>query len=219
MRRELMGTLFVLLGLALWAVAVPAAPLAGTVVAVSGSSTDHGRVLTRGDAVQVGDTLAVPAGSHLLLRMADGSVIAAAPDSSMTVANYSIGVAGRYVRLVLAQGLLRVRVPPVGGRSTFEVSTAAGIALVRSRSADWFVRVQAGVAQVGVLEGTVDLTSAATRRSVSIPSEWGTRLEVGLDVMPPRRWGKTDFNPVIALTECCGAAQPRLERGIGPETQ
>jgi hypothetical protein len=55
MRRKLVGALVVLLGLMLWADAAPTATLAGAVVAVSGSCTAGGRVLKRGDAVQVSD--------------------------------------------------------------------------------------------------------------------------------------------------------------------
>ena len=219
MRRKLIGTLFAILSLTLWAVAAPAATLAGTVVAVSGSCTDHGRVLKSGDAVQVSDTVNVPAGGHLQLRMADESVISIAPGSSMTVASYNVDAAGRYVKLSLTQGLLRAHITPIGGPSTFDVSTAVGTASVRSGFADWFIKAQAGSAQVGVLDGTVDLTSAATGQSVSIPSHWGTRLEAGLDVMPPRRWGKTDFDPVIGLTECCQSAQPKVEPSTGAETR
>src|SRR5208282_5036214 len=91
MRRMLVGRRFALLGLMLWAGAAPAAMLAGTVVEVSGSCTARGRVLKPGDAVQVGDAVAVPAGGKLKLRMADGSMISIAPGSSMTVARYNVG--------------------------------------------------------------------------------------------------------------------------------
>jgi hypothetical protein len=217
MRHKLIGTLFAILSLTLWAVAAPAATLAGTVVAVSGSCTDHGRVLKSGDAVQVSDTVNVPAGGHLQLRMADESVISIAPGSSMTVASYNVDAAGRHVRLSLTQGLLRALVTPVGGPSSFDVSTAVGTASVRSGSADWFVMAQADSAQVGVLAGTVDLRSAVTRQSVSIPSHWGTRSEAGLDPVLPRRWAQREFNAVIRLTAC---GQPgnrsavKAERGL-----
>ena len=97
------------------------------------------------------------------------------------------------------QGLLRAIVTPVAGPSRFEVSTALGSASVRSGSADWFIEAQPGSARVGVLTGIVDLTSAATRRSVSIPAHWGTRLEAGRDNVPPRVWSQTEFSAVIGL--------------------
>ena len=165
--------------------------------------TDHGRVLKSGDAVQVSDTVNVPAGGYLQLRMADELVISIAPGSSVTVASYNIGVAGRHVRLSLTRGLLRALVTPVRGPSSFDVSTVVGTASVRSGSADWFVMAQADSAQVGVLAGTVDLRSAVTRQSVSIPSHWGTRSEAGLDPVLPRRWAQREFNAVIRLTACC----------------
>ena len=199
MQRKLVGVLLAFLGPVFWTGAAAAIP-AGTVLAVSGPCIDHGRVLKRGDAVRANDTLTVPTGSHLQLRMADGSVISVAPGSSLTVARYNIGGTGRYVRLLLPKGLLRVHVPPVGGPSAFVVATAAGTASVRSGSADWFIQAQAGSAQVGVLAGTVDLTSAVTGQSVSIPSHWGTRNEAGLDPVLPRRWARREFNRVIRLT-------------------
>ncbi len=211
MLRNLVGTLFTILVLMPLAGAAPAATLAGTVVALSGPCVAHGRALRRGDAVQVGDTVGVPAGANLELRMVDGSVILVAPGSSMTVASYSTGGAGRLAKLSLAYGLLRALVTRVAGPSTFAVSTAAGTASVSSASADWFIKAEADSAQVGVLAGTVDLTSAARGRSVSIPAHWGTRLDVGLAPMLPRVWSQGEFNAVIRLTECCQSAQPKIE--------
>jgi len=60
MERKLVGVLFAIFGPIFWAVAAAATP-AGTVIGVSGSCTDHGHVLSRGDAVQIGHTLDVPA--------------------------------------------------------------------------------------------------------------------------------------------------------------
>ena len=202
MQGKFLGTLFAILGLMLWADAAPAVTPAGTAVAVSGSCTARGRALKPGDAVQAGDTVDVPAGGKLKLRMADGSVISVAPGSSMTVESYNFGGgAGRDVKLWLTQGLLRAVVAPVGSPSTFEVSTAVGAAAVRSGSADWFINSQPGSAQVGVLDGDVDLTSAATGRLVLIVSHWGTRLEAGRDPVPPRNWTEAEFDAVTDSTK------------------
>jgi hypothetical protein len=201
MQRMVVGLLFAILSLMLWAGAAPAATPAGMVVAVSGSCTAGGHALKLGDAVQVSDTVDVPAVGKLKLRMADGSMISVAPGTSMTVAIYNFGGAGRHARLTLAQGLLRAVVAPFGGPSTFEVSSAVGTASVRSGSADLFIDAQAGSAQVGVLVGNVDLTSAGTGRSVSIPGHWGARLEAGRDPVPPRNWTQAEFDAVTHVTE------------------
>jgi hypothetical protein len=200
-RRKLAGALYAILGLMLWA-GVAEATTAGTVIGVSGSCTDQGRVLTRGDAVQVSETINVPKDGHLQLRLTDGSVISVAPGSSVTVTSYNVGAGGRLVKLSLTQGLLRAVVTPVRDPSLFEVSTEAGTASVRSGSADWFVTAKPDSAQVGVLDGTVELKSAETGRSVLIPSHWGTRAQMGLDPVPPRRWAQREFNTVIRRAEC-----------------
>lgn len=193
------GVLFAVFGLTPWPGQATAMP-AGTVIGVNGSCTDHGRVLNRGDIVQIGDTLNVPAGGNLKLQMADRSVVSLAPDSIMTVTSYGVGGSGRDVRLSLTQGVLRANVTSVGGPSTFEVLTAAGTASLASESADWFVKAQPVAVQVGVLAGSIDLTSAATGQSVSIPAHWGTRLETGLDPVLPRIWAQKEFNAVTNLT-------------------
>jgi hypothetical protein len=55
--------------------------------------------------------------------------------------------------------------------------------------------------QVGVLTGTILMTSDATGRSVVIPALWGGRLEAGLDPVPPRVWSPAEFDAVITRTE------------------
>src|SRR5262249_60439209 len=144
------------------------------------------------------------------LEMVDGSLISVAPGSSVTVASYKIGASGRHVRLSLTQGLLRAHVTSAIGPSTFEVSTAGGTASVASDSADWFIKAQIGSAQVGVLTGTVDLTSIVTEHTVSIPTHWGTDLQPGRAPVLPRRWAQNEFDAVIRLTECCQSVQPKV---------
>jgi hypothetical protein len=200
-RRKFVSMLFAIFSLMLLADAASAITPAGTVDAVSGSCTAHRHVLKRNDAVQVGDTVDVPAGGKLKLRMADGSVISVAPDSNMTVATYDIGSAGRHVKLSLTRGLLRAVVVAVEGPSTFEVSTTVGTASVRSADADWFIEAKPGSARLGVEAGTIQLTSAATGRSVKIPANWGGSQMAGREPALPRPWPRDELDENKARTK------------------
>ena len=181
-----------------------AAP-AGTVVALSGQCFVEGQgrrsALKVGDTVNVSDTVVVPAGGKARLQMSDGSVISVASGSRMTVADYKVDASGQRqsAALSLTEGLLRAVVAPVSQPSVFEVSTAVGTAAVRST--DWFIEIQQGAAQVGVLTGSVALTSNATNRSVVIPARWGARLEAGRDPVQARVWAPNEFEAVIARTD------------------
>ncbi|HUZ74255.1 MAG TPA: FecR domain-containing protein [Stellaceae bacterium] len=179
-----------------------AAQPAGEVLAFHGQcfiETGKARsALKQGDPVQVGDTVVVPKGARLKLRMSDGSIIAAASGSRLTIGAYGTGAGGRRVKLDLAAGLLRAVVAAVSGPSRFEVDTATGVAAVRST--DWFVAAKPGMTQVGVLSGVVSLESRATGHAVDIPARWGARVEAGMDPVPPRVWRDSEFEDVIART-------------------
>jgi hypothetical protein len=181
-----------------------AAPKAGEVLAISGQCfVERGGQKTaigRNDPVEVGDVVLVPAGARLKLRMNDGSVISAAAGSRVEIKNFATGGQGqpREATLALASGLLRAVVSRVAEPSHFEVQTATGVAAVRST--DWFVEAKPGVTVVGVLKGSVRLSSAATGHSVDIPAGWGARLFSGKDPVPPRRWSHAEFARVIGQT-------------------
>jgi hypothetical protein len=200
-RRKFVSLLFALSGLMLLADAASAITPAGTVDTVSGPCTAHGRVLKPGDKVQVSDTVEVPAGGRLKLRMTDGSLISIAAESNMTVASYDVGNAGRHAKLSLTRGLLRAVVVAVGGPSTFEVSTAVSTASVRSSDADWFIEAQPGSARVGVEAGTIEMTSAATGRSTKIPAKWGGSQLAGREPAPPRPWPREELDDNKARTK------------------
>jgi hypothetical protein len=68
------------------------------------------------------------------------------------------------------------------------------------RSTDWFIEATPGATQVGVLTGSVSLTSTATKRAVTIPARWGARLEAGRDPVPARVWTAAEFAAVITRT-------------------
>jgi hypothetical protein len=178
---------------------------AGTVVGLQGACVAKSQGATRplklGDPIAVSDTIEVPADGKLKLRMGDGSIISLAPGTSLTVAAYQTDASGQRqsAQLSLAQGLLRAAVSQVDHPSTFEVSTAVGTAAVRST--DWFIEARLGSAQVGVLVGSVVLTSSATQHSVTIPARWGARLEAGLDPVQAREWSDEEFQAVISRTD------------------
>src|SRR3954447_11992235 len=178
---------------------------AGTVIGVGGDcfvvSGGSRAALRLGQPVQVGDILDVAASAKLKLRMADGSIISVASGTQVIIRAYAVDAAGlrQNATLSLGQGLLRAVVAPVTGPAKFEVDTAVGTAAVRST--DWFVEAFPASMQVGVLDGTIVMTSDATARSVIIPARWGGRLETGLDPVPPRVWSQAEFDAVVARTE------------------
>ena len=189
--------------MALYAGVAAAAP-AGSVVGLFGACfIEHGGARAGaaiGRAVEVGDTVDVPAGGKLKLRMVDGSVVSVAAGSRVTVTAYGVDAAGQRqnAKLMLAQGLVRAVVAPVARPAGFEVDTAVGTAAVRST--DWFVEASGSSMQVGVLTGSVQMTSRATGRGEVIPARWGARLEAGRDPVPARLWSGAEFDAVIART-------------------
>jgi len=178
---------------------------AGTVIGISGDCfvvRGGGRAaLGLGQPVQVGDILDVAVSAKLKLRMEDGSIIAIASGTRMTIRAYTVDAAGQRLdaAVSLGQGLLRAVVAPVTGPARFEVETAVGTAAVRST--DWFVEAFPAAMQVGVLSGTIAMTSNATGASITIPARWGARLEAGRNPVPPRVWSQAEFDAVIARTE------------------
>jgi hypothetical protein len=156
--------------------------------------------LKPGDPVHAGDTLDVAAGAKLKLRMNDGSVIAVASGSRVTIAEYRVGDNGesRKATLSLGQGLLRAVVSRLTGPPHFEVETATGVAAVRST--DWFIEAEPGSTQVGVLDGRVSLKSVATGQEIVIPARWGARVETGRDPVPARVWTEAEFADFIQRT-------------------
>jgi hypothetical protein len=182
---------------------VVAAPQAGEVLAFVGQcflqSGGQRTLLKLGDAVGVGDTVEIAEGARLKLRMKDGSVVSAGSGTRVTIEAYDSDAQHRDAKLSLAAGLLRAVVSTVSQPSRFEVDTATGVAAVRST--DWFIEARQGSTQVGVLTGTVNLTSRGTKKGVNIPERWGSRIEAGMSPVPARVWSTAEFDDVIGRTD------------------
>lgn len=192
------------LALLLTAGAALAGP-AGTVVGLSGTcSVIRAGVrdaLALGVALQESDTVEVPAGGKLKLRMTDGSVIALAAGTTMTIATYAANESGRRQDAVLSlgRGLLHAIVSPSESAGRFEVRTAIGSAGVRST--DWFIETNPQGDEITVLSGSVAVTSAATGRSVVVPPYRTTRLVLGREPLPPRIVNRAALERIIGRTE------------------
>jgi FecR protein len=182
-----------------------AATMAGSVVGLGGLVTlDRAGQRTSprlGDPVYVDDTLEVPQGAKLKLKMSDGSILSLAPGTVLKIDAYAVNDNGQRQSAVLSlgQGLLRSVTAPVDQPAGFEVNTAIGNA--GARSTDWFVEAARGYQQVAVLTGSIVLTSRATGGAVTIPAGWGTRLDARGDPKPPRVWSRAEFARFIARTE------------------
>jgi hypothetical protein len=199
--RALLGTVLVLV----WFGAARSATPAGSVVAISGQcfveSDGKRTALKFGDKVNVADTVDVPTGAKLKLRMNDGSILSVAASSQLTIAAYTVDPDGKRhdVELSLGQGLIRAVVAPIDRPAKFEVKTAIATAAVRST--DWFLEAQPGVAMAAVLVGGVGLTSNATNATVLVPARSGSSVEAGRDPTAPRVLRQAEFNALIARTE------------------
>jgi hypothetical protein len=176
----------------------------GKIAAVVGQSyaVDAGRQvpLKTGDAVSVGKSINVPAGAKVKLQMSDGTMLAVASDSHMTITAYQADAAGQRqdAKISLAQGMVRATVAPAGPHSQFQVASASGTAT--ANGADCFVETTADGMQVGVLAGSVVMASSGSDRAETIPARWGARVQAGRDPVPPRVWSPAEFTAAIART-------------------
>jgi hypothetical protein len=176
-----------------WSAAVRGADNAGEVLTFNGDcfvvNGDRRTPLKMGDAVHVGDVIDVPEGAKLKLRMVDGSVLALASGTRMTIQSYVMSTNGqqRDARLGLDTGLLHAVVSAMSQPSNFEVDTATGVAA--ARSTDWFVEESPDRMAVGVLDGDVsfaarDPKTGAMVGAVNIPPASGSEIDLGATPPP-----------------------------------
>ena len=187
---------------------------AGEVLTMNGDcfavAGDQRAPLKMGDVVHAGDVIEVPEGARLKLRMTDGSVLSLASGTRMTIQTYDVDATDqkRDAKLQLDTGLLRAVVNKISQPSTFEVSTATGVAA--ARSTDWFVEADPEAMRVGVLDGTVSLAAldakgVAAANGVLIPANSGSEIETIAAPTPP-----VETKP--------GAAPPRPARRLAPQS-
>ena len=200
-----------LAAITIWGLLLPAldpafaATEAGSVLAMRGQcfviAGSQQTPLKLNDTVDVGDVAYAPVGAKLKLLMVDGSVISVGSGTKLAIQAYGFDKSSQHrsVVMALAGGLLRAVVAKVAAPSVFEVTTATGVAAVRST--DWFIENKGDSTRVGVLRGVVMLSGAATGRSVRIPARWGSHVAAGKDPVPARLWTTAEFADVIGRTD------------------
>lgn len=164
--------------------------------------------LNRGDIVHVGDVIEVPEGTKLKLLMNDGSVLALAENSKVTITNYDVAAGGdkRDAQLLLDSGLLRAVVSTVSQPSKFEVKTATSVAA--ARSTDWFVEATLEETRISVLEGTVSVArrddnirkAGRPEKNLLLTSNYSS--QIGSSAQPPKivPWSPDEFKRLIDRT-------------------
>jgi hypothetical protein len=198
MGKTLLASLAFAAALSLFGEAASAAADAGKVLTFNNDcfvvAGDQRTALKIGDSVHVGDAIEVPNGAKLKLRMNDGSVLALASGTHLTIAAYGTDSAGqRDVKLGLGSGLLRAIVAKVSQPSVFEVDTATSVAAVRAT--DWFIETGADQTTVDVLAGSVsfsalDAKGNAAAGGVTIPARSGSELTIPAAPATPPQTGK-----------------------------
>lgn len=200
-----------------------AAAGAGSVVGLAGScfldSGGNRRALTLGMEVAVGDTVEASQTGKLRLRMVDGSIVAVAPGTRLTITAYAVAQGGRRenATLSLTQGLLRAIVAPANRPASFEVETA--ISAAAARSTDWLVEATAARDRVVVLKGSVAVTGKTTGHSIVVAARHETSIVAGQDPQPPRPATRADVARLLARVEFQRPrrTRPRSERTGEPE--
>ena len=112
----------------------------------------EGQLFGEGDRIKTGDN------ATLQLVLADGSSVALAPDSELTLDNLGSGQEGSVTLLTLARGLLNTMVEKLKSGSRFEVQTSGAVAAVKGT--DFEVSLTGSESAVTVNEGTVQLGDA-----------------------------------------------------------
>ena len=116
--------------------------------------------LAVGDALQIDDSVSTAAEARLKIAFADGSTLALAGNSTLSLDRFQFDARtrSRDAAVTLAEGALRVLVAKASAGSAFEVAT--GTAVAASRSTEWLVSASAEQTEVIVLEGEVDVSAA-----------------------------------------------------------
>lgn len=176
-------------------------PVVGDVGRVVGSVTvlrGEDRIAARsGVVVREGDALVTGAQSRAEILCPDGSTIVVGPDSTVSVGNFTAEPGGMGLLDVIS-GILRVTLSGQTPWHVFEVRSATAVASVRST--DWIVDASRVKTGVFVVDGTVAVASRQGAGEVTLTAGQGTDVVVNAAPTPPKAWGPSRVDEVLART-------------------
>jgi hypothetical protein len=159
-----------------------------TVIAVSGDARAAGQPVSVDQTLPPGSRLQTGSDGSLTLHLADSSVLTLNKLSTLVLEEmrHVVGVEGAHTtRFKLETGRLQTQVKHQADVGRFEIRTPVAVSAVRGTEFRDGFDSESGGATTETLDGVVEV--AGSGASVSVPSDFGTRVEKGAPPRPPIR--------------------------------
>ena len=185
-------------------------PEMATVAAVSGEVTQGANNISPGQALPQGSEIRTGADGSVTLLLADGSAVTLQKSSvlELETMRHVTGVPSVHdTRLNLRSGRLQTGVKPQGDMGRFEIQTPVAVSAVRGTEFRSMFGPDTGTARTETLGGWVAVSG--TGATVSVPADFGTRIERDAAPLPPRQLLPPP--DLQALPETNGASRLRVE--------
>ncbi len=160
-----------------------------TVAAVSGEVTQDANNITRGQTLAQGAEIRTGADGSVTLLLADGSAVTLQKSSvlRLEMLRHVTGLPAVHdTRLKLQSGRLQTGVKPQGDMGRFEIQTPVAVSAVRGTEFRGMFGPDTGTARTETLGGVVAVTGTGGKE-VSVPADFGTRVERDSAPLPPRQ--------------------------------
>jgi hypothetical protein len=164
-------------------------PEAVTVAAVSGEVTQGANNITVGQTLTQGSEIRTGADGSVTLLLADGSAVTLQKSSvlRLEMLRRVTGLPTVHdTRLKLQSGRLQTGVKPQGNMGRFEIQTPVAVSAVRGTEFRGMFGPDTGTARTETLGGVVAVTGTGGKE-VSVPADFGTRVEHDSAPLPPRQ--------------------------------
>ena len=181
-----------------------------TVMAVRGEVREGGRDVSLSQTLPEGSKLETGPDGSVAVLLADGSIVTLQKLSVLALEEMRrvTGLETAHdMRFKLESGRLQTRVKPHGDVGRFEIHTPVAVSAVRGTEFRDAFEPGAGIATTETLEGVVAVS--ASEQIVSIPADFGTRVERNSAPLPPVRLLPPP--DLAALPETNSASQLQLK--------
>jgi len=157
--------------------------------------------VSMGTALQLGDVIKTGPGARLRLRFVDGSILALAENTTISIDLFAVDATNksRTVVLTILDGIVNAAAAKSGeSKFDYQIKTANGYSAVRGTK--WIVAFQQLLMSVYVLNGTVEMGSnGATPPAMVNGGQWGSIDATG-NATPPQPTTPQMLQPVLDAT-------------------